>query len=183
MIGAFSLSQAGPSLEELGVAAGAMNFIYETIHRVGGASMGQRDDHIHTECTLPVSYIVLQVPPIDSSSDKGAIPDHIEGKVEFRGVTFAYPSRPDAVVMDDFSVEASVGKTLALVGPSGSGKSTTVQLIQRFYDPDMGTVLLDGKDLRDLNLRWLRRNIGSSVRSQSSLVPPFQRTSATAERA
>ena len=107
-----------------------------------------------------MGFIVLQVPPIDSSSDKGAIPDHIEGKVEFRGVTFAYPSRPDAVVMDDFSVEASVGKTLALVGPSGSGKSTTVQLIQRFYDPDMGTVLLDGKDLRDLNLQWLRRNIG-----------------------
>ena len=107
-----------------------------------------------------MGFIVLQVPPIDSSSDKGAIPDHIEGKVEFRGVTFAYPSRPDAVVMDDFSVEASVGKTLALVGPSGSGKSTTVQLIQRFYDPDVGTVLLDGKDLRDLNLRWLRRNIG-----------------------
>ena len=160
MIGAFSLSQAGPSLEELGVAAGAMNFIYETIHRVGGASMGHRDDHTHTECTLPVGFIVLQVPPIDSSSDKGAIPDHIEGKVEFRGVTFAYPSRPDTVVMDDFSAEASVGKTLALVGPSGSGKSTTVQLIQRFYDPDVGTVLLDGKDLRDLNLRWLRRNIG-----------------------
>ena len=82
MIGAFSLSQAGPSLEELGVAAGAMNFIYETIHRVGGASMGHHDDHTHTECTLPVGFIVVQVPPIDSSSDEGTIPDHIEGKVE-----------------------------------------------------------------------------------------------------
>ena len=80
--------------------------------------------------------------------------------MEFKQVTFAYPSRPDTVVMDAFSVVANVGKTLALVGPSGCGKSTTVQLIQRFYDPDVGTVLLDGKDIRNLNLRWLRRNIG-----------------------
>ena len=138
-----------------------MEFIYNTIHRVGGTSMGQRamtTPTINSLTTCGLCY--LQVPPIDSSSDEGVIPNHIEGKVEFKDVTFAYPTRPDTVVMDDFSVEANVGKTLALVGPSGSGKSTTVQLIQRFYDVDEGTVLLDGKDLRHLNLRWLRRHIG-----------------------
>ena len=107
-------------------------------------------------------WVVLffQVPPIDIKSDTGISPDHVEGKVEFKDVTFSYPSRPDVVVLENLSVEANVGKTLALVGPSGCGKSTTVQLIQRFYDPDEGAVLLDGKDIRDLNLRWLRRNIG-----------------------
>ena len=72
----------------------------------------------------------LQVPPIDITSDEGVIPNHIEGKVVFKDVTFTYPTRPDTVVMDNFSVEANMGKTLALVGPSGSGKSTTVQLIR-----------------------------------------------------
>ena len=104
--------------------------------------------------------LFLQVPPIDITSDVGISPDHVEGKVEFKDVAFTYPARPDVIVLENFSVEANVGKTLALVGPSGCGKSTTVQLIQRFYDPDEGTVLLDGKDLRHLNLRWLRRHIG-----------------------
>ena len=104
--------------------------------------------------------LFLQVPPIDITSDVGISPDHVEGKVEFKDVAFTYPSRPDVLVLENFSVEANVGKTLALVGPSGCGKSTTVQLIQRFYDVDEGTVLLDGKDLRHLNLRWLRRHIG-----------------------
>ena len=160
MIGAFSLGQAGPSLEELGVAAGAMEFIYETIHRVGGArlSMGLLRDYTHHLHFWVVLF--LQVPPIDISSDEGVIPNHIEGKVEFKNVTFTYPTRPDTVVMDNFSVEANVGKTLALVGPSGSGKSTAVQLIQRFYDVDEGSVFLDGMDLRELNLKWLRKNIG-----------------------
>ena len=110
----------------------------------------------HYSCVL----LFLQVPLIDITSDAGICPDHVEGKVEFRDVTFTYPSRPDVVVLENFSVEANVGKTLALVGPSGCGKSTSVQLIQRFYDVNEGVVLLDGKDLRDLNLRWLRRNIG-----------------------
>ena len=138
-----------------------MEFIYETIHRVGGTSMGQCAMTTPTMNSLTTCRLCfLQVPPIDSLSDEGVIPNHIEGKVEFKDVTFAYPTRPDTVVMNNISVEANVSKTLALVGPSGSGKSTTVQLIQRFYDPDEGTVLLDGKDLRHLNLRWLRRHIG-----------------------
>ena len=111
---------------------------------------------MHTTC----GFCFLQVPPIDITSDAGISPDHVEGKVEFRDVTFTYPSRPDVVVLENFSVEANVGKTLALVGPSGCGKSTSVQLIQRFYDVNEGVVLLDGNDLRDLNLQWLRRNIG-----------------------
>lgn len=67
-------------------------------------------------------------------------------------------------VFNNFSLMIPAGKTVALVGSSGSGKSTAVQLIERFYDPDSGVVLLDGIDLRQLNLHWLRSNVsGDSV--------------------
>ena len=62
--------------------------------------------------------------------------------------------------MDGVSLSVNVGQTVALVGASGCGKSTTIQLIQRFYDPDEGRVLLDGTDIKDLNIKWLRQQIG-----------------------
>ena len=62
--------------------------------------------------------------------------------------------------MDGVNLSVNVGQTVALVGPSGCGKSTTVQLIQRFYDPDEGSVFLDGVDIKDLNIKWLRQQIG-----------------------
>ncbi len=63
-------------------------------------------------------------------------------------------------VMNGVSLNVNVGQTVALVGASGCGKSTTVQLIQRFYDPEQGTVLLDGRDIKNLNVKWLRQQIG-----------------------
>ena len=62
--------------------------------------------------------------------------------------------------MNNVSLSINVGQTVALVGSSGCGKSTTIQLLQRFYDPEEGTVLLDGKDIRQLNVKWLRQQIG-----------------------
>ena len=62
--------------------------------------------------------------------------------------------------MDGFNLKVEVGKTYALVGPSGCGKSTVVQLLQRFYDPNRGVVLVGGKDVRSLNVKWLRQHIG-----------------------
>ena len=62
--------------------------------------------------------------------------------------------------MDGFNLKVEVGKTYALVGPSGCGKSTVVQLLQRFYDPNGGVVLVGGKDVRSLNVKWLRQHIG-----------------------
>ncbi len=63
-------------------------------------------------------------------------------------------------MLDGLSLKVEVGKTYALVGPSGCGKSTVIQLLQRFYDPNAGEVLLGGKDIRTLNTKWLRQNIG-----------------------
>ena len=80
--------------------------------------------------------------------------------MEFKNVYFNYPSRPDVAVLSDLSLEANVGQTLALVGPSGCGKSTVIQLLQRFYDANLGSVLVDGRDVKSLNLKWLRSQIG-----------------------
>ena len=93
-------------------------------------------------------------------SDEGEKPEKFDSTIEIKGVTFAYPTRPDIKVMEDFSLDIEVGKTYALVGPSGCGKSTIIQLILRFYDPLSGEVLVGGRDVRALNTRWLRQHIG-----------------------
>ncbi|XP_019068739.3 ABC transporter B family member 19 isoform X1 [Solanum lycopersicum] len=77
--------------------------------------------------------------------------------IEFKTVTFAYPSRPDVIVLRNFTLKIRGGTMVALVGASGSGKSTVIWMIQRFYDPTQGRVLIEGVDLRELNLKWLRR--------------------------
>jgi ATP-binding cassette subfamily B protein len=74
-------------------------------------------------------------------------------------ITFAYPTRPDQAALQDFSLSIAAGKSLALVGPSGAGKSTVFEILQRFYDPQQGQVLLDGRDIRELGLRQLREHI------------------------
>ena len=74
-------------------------------------------------------------------------------------VTFAYPTRPDQAALQDFSLTIEAGKSLALVGPSGAGKSTVFELLQRFYDPQQGRILLDGIDIRELGLQQLRGHI------------------------
>ena len=82
------------------------------------------------------------------------------GEVSVKDVRFHYPTRPEVKVLQGLSVSVKPGQTLALVGPSGCGKSTVVSLIERFYDPLSGSLTLDGSDMRDLNLRSLRSQIG-----------------------
>jgi subfamily B ATP-binding cassette protein MsbA len=78
------------------------------------------------------------------------------GRVEFRGVSFGYGDRGDGLVLDRIDLTAEPGETIALVGPSGAGKSTLVSLLPRFYDPQSGRILIDGRDLRELELPELR---------------------------
>lgn len=89
--------------------------------------------------------------------DATPLPDRLRGEVELKHIDFAYPSRPDIPVFRDLTLRARAGKTLALVGPSGCGKSSVISLIQRFYEPNSGRVLIDGKDIRKYNLKALRR--------------------------
>ena len=85
---------------------------------------------------------------------------HVSHQLKFRNVTFSYPTRPGKLIMDEFNLSIRKGETLALVGPSGGGKSTTVSLIERFYDPNSGILDFEGVDVKDLNVKWLRDQIG-----------------------
>ncbi|XP_054129759.1 ATP-binding cassette sub-family B member 5 isoform X2 [Melozone crissalis] len=133
IVGAFCLGQAAPNLETVGNARGAAYEIYKIINKKR---------------------------LIDSSSKEGYKPDKLVGEIEFRNIHFSYPSRPDIKILKGLNLKVQTGKTIALVGASGCGKSTTVQLLQRFYDPDQGEITLDGRDIRTLNTKWLRENIG-----------------------
>lgn len=84
----------------------------------------------------------------------------IEGRVDFDSVTFSYPTRPDAKVLQGIDLAVKPGEVVAIVGPSGAGKSTIAALLTRLYDPDGGTIRIDGHDLRELAPDGLRRKIG-----------------------
>ena len=91
--------------------------------------------------------------------DNGTTLQNVAGKIEFHQVSFAYPSRPN-MVFENLSFTIPSGKTFAFVGPSGSGKSTIISMVQRFYEPNSGEILLDGKDIKSLKLDWLREQMG-----------------------
>uniref|UniRef100_A0A0E0CH23 Multidrug resistance protein n=1 Tax=Oryza meridionalis TaxID=40149 RepID=A0A0E0CH23_9ORYZ len=97
---------------------------------------------------------------IDPDNPQGYKPEKLKGKVDIRGVDFAYPSRPDVIIFKGFTLSIQPGKSTALVGQSGSGKSTIIGLIERFYDPIRGSVKIDGRDIKAYNLQALRRHIG-----------------------
>ncbi|KAF9623240.1 hypothetical protein IFM89_000729 [Coptis chinensis] len=107
-----------------------------------------------------VMEVLKRVPEIDSNNMDGEILENVSGEVEFKNVRFAYPSRPDAIIFQDFSLKVPAGKTVALVGGSGSGKSTVIALLERFYDPISGDILLDGVPINKLQLKWLRSQMG-----------------------
>lgn len=83
----------------------------------------------------------------------------LSGEVSFNHVSFAYPTRPEYIVLKDISFEAKQGQTIALVGHSGSGKSTMASMLMRFYNPDTGNIIIDGKDASEYDLTSLRENM------------------------
>ena len=90
----------------------------------------------------------------------GLTPTKCEGNIEFHNVRFAYPTRKDTEVLRGLSFKVSKGQTLSLVGPSGCGKSTIISLVDRLYTATGGNIYLDGIDIRELDISWLRRQIG-----------------------
>ena len=89
-----------------------------------------------------------------------AAASELAAEVSFKQVNFSYPSRPGQKALEDFSIHIPEGKVVALVGPSGAGKSTVFELMQRFYDPQAGSVLLGNTDIRELTPADLRQQLG-----------------------
>ena len=95
-----------------------------------------------------------------TSSKTGQKLHKLEGHIQFKDISFSYPSRPDVLIFNKLCLDIPAGKIVALVGGSGSGKSTVISLIERFYEPLAGEILLDGYDIRLLDLQWLRQQVG-----------------------
>ena len=127
-------------------AVAALSEIWSELQRAAGATE-RLVELLHAEDTVldPVSPV--------------ALPDAKHGTVSFEDVTFRYPARPNAAALDGISFTVKPGETVALVGPSGAGKSTIIQLLQRFYDPQTGRIMLNGVDLRDMERAAFRRAI------------------------
>jgi len=128
-----SLGQASPCMSAFAAGQAAAFKMFETIERK---------------------------PEIDAYDTNGKILNDIRGNIELNDVYFSYPARPDEKIFGGFSLFVPSGTTAALVGQSGSGKSTVISLIERFYDPQSGQVLIDGINLKDFQLKWIRGKIG-----------------------
>ncbi|XP_021729691.1 ABC transporter B family member 6-like [Chenopodium quinoa] len=109
---------------------------------------------------ISVFEIIDRVPKIEPDDASALKPPNVYGSIEFKNVDFCYPTRPEVLVLSNFNLKVGGGQTVAVVGVSGSGKSTIISLIERFYDPVAGQVFLDGRDLKQFNLRWLRSHLG-----------------------
>ncbi|PSS23647.1 ABC transporter B family member 1 like [Actinidia chinensis var. chinensis] len=132
---------------------------------LGGLALGQSAPSMTAFAKARVAAarifrIIDHKPSVERNSESGLELASVTGQVELKNVNFSYPSRLEVTILRNFSLTVPSGKTIALVGSSGSGKSTVVSLIERFYDPTSGQVLLDGHDIKTLKLRWLRQQIG-----------------------
>lgn len=162
------LPQITTSMEAFTEARAACYLALQVMNRKleGGTGGAATDNELEISTTLrrqganTNAINTLPKYAIDSSSPTGVRPANVKGNIAFNGVTFAYPTRIEYKVFEDFSLQIKAGQTVALVGSTGSGKSTVAQLLERFYDPNEGSICLDGEDLRNLNVAWLRENIG-----------------------
>ncbi|XP_004295792.1 PREDICTED: putative multidrug resistance protein [Fragaria vesca subsp. vesca] len=110
--------------------------------------------------TTRILEMIDRVPSIETEDRKGKALSHVRGEIEFQDIYFSYPSRPDSQILQGLNLKIPAGKSVGLVGGSGSGKSTIISLIERFYDPVEGEILLDGHAIRRLQPKWLRSQMG-----------------------
>lgn len=134
IIGAFSIVNMAPAIQNINKARGVAKGLFEVI---------DSEPLIRNDLNNPGKKL-----------------EKIEGSIEFKNVTFQYPTRPDVPILENFSLKVEPGKTVALVGFSGSGKSTIIQLLERFYDPISGQILVEGVPLKDVDLNDFRNHVG-----------------------
>ncbi|KRW98087.1 P-loop containing nucleoside triphosphate hydrolase [Pseudocohnilembus persalinus] len=132
---------------------------------IGGMNIGQATPCLEKfSLGQTAAYKVLKVidnqPKISPSLHKGETIKNLKGEISFNDVEFTYPTKQDVQVLKKINFKIQPGKKTALVGESGCGKSTCMQLVERFYDADKGSVTVDGVDIKKLNLAWYRENVG-----------------------
>ncbi|KAI3420255.1 Multidrug resistance protein 1 [Globodera pallida] len=128
-----------------------------------GQSVGQISsfipDVVKARLAASLLFHLIEYPSlIDSLSTRG-LDQKFEGNIQFRNVSFAYPSRPDVLVLNRIDFDVKAGQTVALVGYSGCGKSTVMALLERFYSPLRGSILIDGVPIEEMNIHRLRTQI------------------------
>lgn len=169
--GSAALPQVLGAMQEMVSVRAAVYPAIQVINRtttkgeiIGKEGVVEDTDDIDAESNVSRSQssksIILPEYHIDSSSTRGLKLENPQGTIDFKDVTFSYPTRMEKTILKGFSLNIPAGKTVALVGASGHGKSTVAQLIQRFYDPMTGSVSMDGTNLKDMNVQWLREQIG-----------------------
>ncbi|NWV06037.1 ABCBB protein, partial [Ptilonorhynchus violaceus] len=143
------------------------SFVFRVISAIvtSGTALGRASSYTPNYAKAKTSaarffQLVDRLPKISVYSEKGEKWDDFKGSIEFLNCKFTYPSRPDIQVLKGLSIAVKPGQTLAFVGSSGCGKSTSVQLLERFYDPEKGSVLIDGHDSKNVNVQFLRSKIG-----------------------
>jgi ATP-binding cassette subfamily B (MDR/TAP) protein 1 len=151
LMGTFGLAQIGPSLQAFAEGTAALKELYETINsdsQIEPSILRTRKDgtRVCDKQWIDENYV-------DES-------DVVVSDIEFRDVSFFYPSRPEVQVLNGVSMQIKAGQKIAFVGESGSGKSTLIQLLERFYDPHSGEVLVNGSDIKKMNPRPLRSLFG-----------------------
>lgn len=127
---------------------------------IGGSIAGLGDIYSQLQKAIGSSERVLEILDEEPEHEKGAISEKFEGKIEFANVGFRYPTRPEVEVLKNVSFQIQSGEKVALAGHSGAGKSTVIQLLLRFYEVEKGSILVDGRDVKDWNLKALRSKIG-----------------------
>ncbi|CAN1238819.1 ABC transporter B family member 15 [Linum grandiflorum] len=146
-------------------AQGGTVFLVGATLAVGGLAFGSglsNLTYLSEACSAGerIQQVIKRVPKIDVENPEGESMEKVRGEVEFRKVQFAYPSRPESIILEDFELKVESGTTVALVGGSGSGKSTVIALLQRFYDPTGGEILVDGVGIDKLQVKWMRSQMG-----------------------
>lgn len=131
----------------VGSSAAALSEVWGEIQRGAGAM--ER-----------LSELLIARPAIRAPENPKVLPARASGRISFKNVKFHYPSRPNMAALEDFSLDIEPGETVAIVGPSGAGKSTSFQMLLRFYDPQSGSIEVDGIDIAQLSPTALRQQIG-----------------------
>ncbi|RAU82336.1 ABC transporter ATP-binding protein [Pontibacter arcticus] len=141
-----------------------ISFIIYTVF-IGASVGGLGDLYGKVQSALGATERILEILNEEEETTSKALRSlneipKLAGNISYKNVAFAYPTRTDIAVLNNINLSINAGEKIALVGPSGAGKSTIAQLLMRFYDVAAGSITVDGKDIRDIDLTTLRANIG-----------------------